>query len=158
MNPFRTVLGALLLLVLCAVILPGVGGFQWLTVISGSMEPAIGTGSAVLIHPCPVDRLQTGDIITCRFGKGKLKVTHRLMRIEPGTGQIITKGDANEQEDPPADPACVLGKVWLAVPHLGYFFLFLRSVQGKLVCTGVLVVCAFFGEHRRHRPGKEQQT
>ena len=135
------ILQVLLAFIVCAVLIPAAAGFQWLTVTSGSMEPAFGAGTAVLIHSCPAARLKEGDIVTCRLTQSGQKVTHRVVRTEKETGRIVTRGDANTQEDPATDPDMILGKVWLAVPGAGYILLYMGSLPRKLALGCLGLVC-----------------
>ena len=135
---------AALILIICMVLALYGAGFRWLAVTSGSMEPAFGPGAAILIRPCDVSRLKEGDIVTCSIGSGDRKVTHRLIRIEEDTGRIVTRGDANTQEDAPADPDTVLGKVCLAVPKAGYAVLFMESMYGKITFCGSCLLLLLF--------------
>ena len=76
-------------------------------VLSGSMEPGIRTGGLVFTDTRRREP-QTGDIITYRLRD--VRITHRVVRRE-GT-VLITKGDANEGEDPlPVEAEQVLGTV-----------------------------------------------
>ncbi len=103
-------------------LLPIPGNYQLLTVLSGSMEPKIKTGSVVAVKPA--DDYKIGDIIN--FGKNeKLKTatTHRIhdIRIEKGNPVYITKGDANNAPDTKeVSPEEINGKVILSVPFAGY--------------------------------------
>ncbi len=85
-----------------------------LSVVSGSMEPAIpvGSGVVVLSQPSYFDN----DIITFKFS-GNL-VTHRI--IFAGN-YFLTKGDANRSIDPETvEKEQIVGKVILHIPYLGY--------------------------------------
>lgn len=103
-------------------VFPITGNFKVLTVLSGSMEPAIGTGSVAVVKP--VDNYKIGDIIT--FGeitKTKTPTTHRIydIRVQEGEPIYITKGDANnapDQREIMGDE--IVGKVLFNVPYAGY--------------------------------------
>lgn len=92
-------------------------------VLSGSMEPAIQTGGLVFTDT----RQKTpeiGDIITYRIKDSQ--VTHRVIRKEKG--KLITKGDANDEEDLVSVNADqVIGKVVFTIPFLGYVAAFIRQ-------------------------------
>jgi signal peptidase I len=89
-------------------LVPGLLGYQRYVIVSGSMEPAIPTGSVVYDEIVPVSELAVGDIITfvppAEYGLTD-PVTHRIVEIEPASGdhagkvQVRTKGDANEAPD-----------------------------------------------------------
>ena len=68
------------------------GSYKLLVVLSGSMEPAIKTGSIVFVKPS--DTYQKGDIITFTDGKAASSVTHRVFEIQNKDGKdiFITKG------------------------------------------------------------------
>jgi signal peptidase len=77
-----------------------VAGYHFYSVLSGSMEPVLHTGSLVLVHPIPVEQLQAGDIITFKSASGGDLVTHRIASVLTGsTPSFVTRGDANGAED-----------------------------------------------------------
>lgn len=107
-------------------------------VMSGSMEPAIPTGSL-----CFVDEqsryIKTGDVIA--FEKGGMKMTHRVAGRRTDGG-YITKGDNNTAEDPaPVYQKDIIGKTIFWIPKLGYGAAFLRSIQGIL--SSLIFLTAF---------------
>lgn len=116
---FFTLIG-IVALVLVLPLLPVPGNYQILTVLSGSMEPAIHTGSVVIIKPS--DNYKIGDVIT--FGKTKkTPITHRISDIKFNKGNPIytTKGDANNASDNnEITKNNVIGKVLFSVPYFGY--------------------------------------
>ncbi|MGI6703795.1 MAG: signal peptidase I [Clostridia bacterium] len=82
---------------------PMIAGHHMYIVLSGSMSPAFDTGSVIFVEPMEPEDIREGDIITYRgLGDSSLLTTHRVMGIE-GSGQaleFITKGDANDVNDP----------------------------------------------------------
>jgi len=123
-------------LVVVASAFPIKGNIQIKVVESGSMEPAIKTGSVALIKPAASYKI--GDIITFegnfKNAKGqKVPTTHRIieMRVERGNPVYITKGDANEEQDTrEATHSQVIGKVYLTIPYLGYAIETARTTYG----------------------------
>ena len=115
---FLTVI-ALLLIVS---VFPIPGNYKVMTVLSGSMEPAIKMGSIVVVKP--VDDYKIGDIITFGpYSKKKPPTTHRIYDIEVVEGKpvYITKGDANNAPDNrKITKKDIVGKVLFDVPYLGY--------------------------------------
>lgn len=95
---------------------------------SGSMEPAISTGSLVVVKP--VERYAVGDVIT--FGldtKTAVPTTHRIIEIRGS--EFIVKGDANEEADQgPVQRSEVIGKVIFSLPYAGYVLDFARQPLG----------------------------
>lgn len=119
-------------------VFPIKGNYQIKIVQSGSMEPAIKTGSIVFIKP--VSSYKIGDIITFegnfKNAKGQeVLTTHRIveMRVERGNPIYITKGDANEDADTrEVQQSQVVGKVYLVIPYLGYAIETARTTYGFL--------------------------
>ena len=99
-----SVLGTLLLIIIVTVYLPitvpRAFGYEIYTVISGSMEPAIPTGSLVYVKYIQPEEIQTEDVIAF-YGTdadGSI-VTHRVVSNSAAMGNFITKGDANSDND-----------------------------------------------------------
>ena len=102
------------------------GGLRPLTVMSGSMEPEIKTGSVAVISKKITDfkDIGKGDVIT--FDIGDSLVTHRVAEITEGG--IITKGDANNSEDSwIVTDANYYGKELFSVPYIGFLIVFIRQ-------------------------------
>jgi signal peptidase len=111
--------------------------YQALVVLSGSMEPAIPTGSLVVYRKADASQIKRGDVIV--FSKPSdptERVTHRVYSIGSGpTGRYFTtKGDANGVPDNWRIPA--VGGGWVAVQHLpgiGYGLGYLQSGTARLL-------------------------
>ena len=146
-NPVAAIcsaLGTLLLIILVAVCLPltvpKVLGYQMYTVLSGSMEPAIPTGSLVYIQGMEPQNVVDGDVIALYGGHdSNAIITHRVVKNRVVMGEFITKGDANEKEDMnPIPYSNFLGRVELSVPVVGELAQVLTSTKGKIV-AGTLI-------------------
>lgn len=98
-----------------------------IAVATGSMEPTISVGDAVIVSSCDTNDLNVGDIIS--YSSGGEIVIHRIVRKNETDGVcFITKGDANNSEDiSPVSAEQVLGKVVAVIPKLGYPSLLLRK-------------------------------
>lgn len=124
---------------------PGlVGSDHALVVQSGSMEPAIGTGSMVFVAEIPPERVREGDVITYADDSGNL-VTHRVAEKHAASESLrfVTKGDANENRD--AEPVYrgdYVGQVQFNVPLMGYVVAFGQTPAGW--ATMVLVPTILF--------------
>lgn len=136
------VLVALLLIVS---VLPVTGNYKVMTVISGSMEPAIKMGSVVAVKPS--EDYKIGEIIT--FGpvsKTKASTTHRIFDIKVAGGQpvYITKGDANNAPDTrEVQKKDIIGKVLFSVPYVGYAVDFAKKPTGFaliVIVPAVLII------------------
>lgn len=97
--------------------------YQVLPVLTGSMEPAIPTGSVAVMIPVRAEELAVGDVITFHHPNDpRSYVTHRIAAIEDdaGTRTLVTKGDANALPD--AWRVVASGGGWryaFAIPQVG---------------------------------------
>jgi signal peptidase len=108
--------------------------FGWRTevVISGSMEPAISTGSVVIVRPVIPDTLRKGDVIMYYSPDKSSLTTHRVFNVdsEPSL-RFITKGDANNNSDViPVTPGQIVGIVAFTIPYLGLLAQFIKTPLG----------------------------
>ena len=127
---------------------PQVFGYQLKTVLSGSMEPGIKTGSIILVKPGgDMEKLNKGDVITF-INEDRVIVTHRILEVIKSGEQVSyrTKGDNNKT----ADPNSVLSNNILAkytgftIPYVGYIADFAKSKAGNalfLILPGILLIC-----------------
>lgn len=122
-------------------------GFRTNIVLSGSMEPAIGTGSVIITRPVAPDHIQMGDIIIFSSGSGRFLTTHRVIGIERTPElRFITKGDANQDKDPAPIPSDqVLGKLLVVIPSLGFLISYIRNPLGLVLLIGIpaVIILAF---------------
>jgi signal peptidase len=130
-----------------------VGAEQSYVVLSGSMEPAIPTGSAVIVERASPDAIERGDVITFEGGSSELTTTHRVVEVRTVDGErrFRTKGDNNEDVDPrPVPEEAVVGRVMelsvpgvgsalFVIPFIGYVVQFAKTTVG----FGLLVVLPF---------------
>lgn len=136
-----TVLVVVLLLTVFVVIYSKASGdepsffnYQMKTVLSGSMEPDIQTGSVIFIEiDIDTGRLGEGDIVTYRVDDHVL-VTHRIVEVLDGGEAFVTKGDANQGSDvEPVLAENIVGEyTGKTIPYLGYAVNFVNSKQGAL--------------------------
>ena len=111
--------------------------FGWRTevVISGSMEPAIRTGSIVIARPTLPEAIRTGDVIMFFSPDRKSLTTHRVVGVESDSGlRFITRGDANKNADMNAvEPGQVVGTVVHTIPYIGHLVHFIKTPLGFIV-------------------------
>lgn len=92
-------------------------GYRCFYLVSGSMEPTIPTGAAVILHKEESGLYDEGDIITFESHDTSIygfPNTHRIVSVihENGSVRYITKGDANNVADElPVYPEQIYGKV-----------------------------------------------
>lgn len=139
------VLGALALL-LAAMVAMMLGGFRFLIVRSGSMEPAIGTGDVVVVKAVRPGEVAVGQVVTFRDAtRADHLVTHRVVSVERADGRydFVTRGDANTAEERWSVSAeGSIGVVRAAIPMVGYPLNWLGSAAVRvwlLVGGSVLV-------------------
>lgn len=120
-----------------------------MTVLSGSMEPSIHTGSIVAIKPLQDPKnLKVGDVATYKsLEKQDMLITHRIKGIKGSGSQLeyIFKGDANDATDPKPVPATnVVGQYAdVTVPYVGYMLTFSKSKTGivlLLIVPGISLI------------------
>lgn len=124
-------------------------GFQSFTVMSGSMTPAITTGS--IVYTQKADSIDKGDVIT--FERKNINVTHRVVDITDKNGKSVSslvsplpgaplpqeifykvKGDANNEPDADLVPQNkVIGKTFINIPAIGRWTSFLKTIPGLLI-------------------------
>ncbi|NOQ68039.1 signal peptidase I [Patescibacteria group bacterium] len=136
---FTVVVFAVVLLIVVSV-LPIPGNYKLLIVQSGSMEPAIKTGSVVAVKP--VENYKANDVITFEDGGKSKTTTHRIVDTEVVSGKVfyITKGDANNAEDSSKVPEDkIVGKVLTSVPYVGYILAMAKEPAGFVLL--VIIPC-----------------
>ncbi|MFO6597658.1 signal peptidase I SipW [Bacillus cereus] len=103
---------------------PTVMGYQFKSVLSGSMEPTFLTGSIIAIEPNKDgSKYQKGDVITFKEKDQKI-ITHRIIGVKDTNGKVMyeTKGDNNNGPDlEPVLAENVVGKYAdITVPYVHY--------------------------------------
>jgi signal peptidase I len=139
------------LLILSRYSLPGLN-FDVLVVETGSMEPAIKTGSIVFVSP--VDLYTEEDIITFQRSASKLgaPITHRIVGVEVVSGEYVytTKGDANDFSDTARVlQKEVLGKVRFHMPYIGWVLGAAKTQLGFIILVIIPALLVVFDEVRR---------
>lgn len=133
------IFGTLILLCVIAFCLPMTiarfKGHLVYNVVSGSMEPAIPVGSVIFVEPVEPETIQEGDVIAFR-SRGNI-ISHRVVSNYVVSGEFITKGDANQEEDMnPVKYGELVGKVFLHYPVIGHILFLYTSNVGKIYMLG----------------------
>ena len=102
-----------------------IGGYRMFTVATGSMVPQYEVGDILISKEIEPSEIKVGDDIVYRGKEGSFKdkvVTHRVISIEQENGEykIITKGIANQEQDPEITDEQVYGKVVYKVQTLSF--------------------------------------
>lgn len=106
------------------------GGYSIYTVVSGSMEPEYKIGDMLLVRDIDCKNISVNDNIVYIGNESNLTgkiITHKVIRKSEKDGVVhfVTKGTANQIEDPEITENQVLGKV--------QFKFVLLSLIGRLV-------------------------
>ncbi|MBM7520167.1 signal peptidase I [Nocardioides nitrophenolicus] len=154
-----------------AVVVPRLAGATPYTVLTGSMRPTYPPGTLVVVKPVDVADLRAGDVITYQRESGEAAVvTHRVVSVGSrlnGDLVLTTQGDANGVADPPVRPIQVRGRLWYAIPYLGYVNSALSGRQREvavLAVSGALIGYAAFmfagalRDRRRSARGAHRST
>jgi signal peptidase I len=127
-----------------ATVVPSLLGMKALTVISGSMVPALEVGSLVLDERiAPLDA-RPGDIVSFPDPtRGGMLVTHRVRRVraEGPTAFFVTKGDANNATERWSVPTRgEIGRVVYHVPKVGYARAFITGRNARFAILGAVLL------------------
>ena len=139
------VLGVVLAALVVILVLPRITQGAAMTVLTGSMEPTIPTGSVVMVRPVDPGTLEVGDIATYQKKEAEdTYITHRITDVDTSGRQtrFIFKGDANRGPDlRPVPASAIRGEVWFHVPYLGS----IRNVAAGPAGLGLLAMLLLAG-------------
>lgn len=111
---------------------PRVLGYEVYDVVSGSMEPEIPMDSVCYVKPIVPEQLAEGDVVAF-FKGGTDVVVHRVVYNKTSLGELVTKGDNNNVEDPdPVPYRAVIGRVEMHLPLVGGFMALYATAVGKV--------------------------
>ncbi|WP_216699566.1 hypothetical protein [Arthrobacter sp. PAMC 25486] len=133
-------------------------GLKPLIFASGSMAPALPTGSLALAVPVAAAEVSPGEVVSVVASDGT-RITHRVVSTDPAAG-LVLKGDANAVADLLPYTGVTVDRVLFSLPGLGYVVSWLAApwivVLGALLCA-YLIYAAFFrpgpGATRKPRAG-----
>lgn len=149
------IIGGILILLFGGILiltgLPRAFGVEPMIVKSGSMEPAIATGSLTYINRrFPVERIQVGDIIAYQTGNG-VEIMHRVVAIDRQAYSMRTKGDANDSNDlGVVSFDDYTGKEFLSIPYAGYIISGLHTPAAWI--GGILIAVMLWVLYMIDRP------
>lgn len=117
-----------------------IGGFQFISVLTGSMQPEIEPGSLILVKKVTdPEKLKVNDVITFKSPRNeKQLITHRIVEVKKMDSKIlfITKGDANLTADvEEVESTNVFGKYYqdFTIPYGGYILQLTKTKMGYIV-------------------------
>jgi signal peptidase I len=168
----RALLALGLIFLLTIAVLPRLGLYRPVTVLSGSMRPTFSPGDMVIDTPEPVSSVSVRQVISYQVPTGIHQVeTHRIVKILQGGAHPVvqTQGDANNWSDP---WTAKLGgntawRMRAVIPSLGYVVNWLRSSTLQKVAIflapamlALLFLIEIWGSQTPHErsPGTQART
>lgn len=153
-------------LIFVMILLPKLGGATAYTVLTGSMRPSYPPGDLLVVRDVPMEEISIGDVVTYQLESGKPEVvTHRIVGVSAtlnGERQFTLRGDANNVDDDPVIEAQVRGKLWYAIPKLGFVnsafngqqrsWMTLVAVTGLLTYSGIMFIGAWRDRRKKPKP------
>lgn len=125
---------------------PTLFGYQFKTVLSGSMEPTFKTGSIIAVKTeGDTTKFKEKDIITFQEEDGRL-ITHRIVEVNKNKEHTIyrTKGDNNASVDssPVHSENVVAEYMGVTIPYVGYIVHLSQSKNGAflLLIPGIFLL------------------
>ena len=125
--------------------IPDFFGYKTFVIVSGSMEPTIMTGDAILVKEVPQDEIKINDIIS--FTQGETNITHRIVEIteENGIKRYHTKGDNNNTEDKQKTTyKQIEGKYQFKINQFGIVTEILKSKVTLLILITMMIVIHYY--------------
>jgi signal peptidase len=126
-----------------------IGGFRVFTIVTGSMEPELTVGDVILVQETSFEKLKLKDVVTYESkgqGTDGMIITHRIIDLDSASKKIITKGDANDVEDPSIDDSQVYGKVIYKFTAISLLTKLVRNKYGFYFLIFVPLVLVIFLE------------
>lgn len=155
----KNILFALAIIILILAVVGAVMKVKPVIVLSGSMEPVMGTGSLAFINQRDTD-IEEGDIIA--FNNKDMWIAHRVVGITDEG--YITKGDNNETVDlGVVIPQQVQGTVFFWIPKAGHWLRSMTSTTGIIIVSTICVSLLLLGmlvrkeEQADENDGREDQ-
>ena len=116
---------SLIVFSLLILVLHFVFGFQYVVILTDSMEPHIHPGDLVITKPVDPNDIHLGDVVLFRvtIGNSTYRILHRIIYQgidEEGRIYYFTKGDNRDSRDPwVVYPDQIIGKAVLVIPKVG---------------------------------------
>lgn len=126
---------------------PSVMGHKFYTVLTGSMSPTIEPGDLVIVKETPANEIKEGDIITFASSQSDNITTHRVKQvIKEDEIKFVTKGDANNVEDPnPVSEQLLVGRVVKHIGGLGSKMQYMQKNLNKIIIAIIVIAVGLTG-------------
>ena len=128
---------------------------------SNSMQPSFSAGSLLFVKNMPAQDISEGDVITFKRSNDSIPVTHRVIQRTGSDNELsfITKGDANNTQDPlPVPENIIIGKVVFVIPYLGYILGFTTTRLGFMLILIVPGLILLLSQIHQLLPKKSGQA
>lgn len=126
---------------------PSVMGHKFYTVLTGSMSPTIEPGDLVIVKETPANEIKEGDIITFASSQSDNITTHRVKQvIKEDEIKFVTKGDANNVEDPNlVSEQLLVGRVVKHIGGLGSKMQYMQKNLNKIIIAIIVIAVGLTG-------------
>lgn len=110
------------------------GGYRIFSVATGSMIPVYEVGDILVSEEIQAEDIKVGDDIVYKGEKGSFKdkvITHRVIsseKQEDGNYKIITRGVANNEQDPEINQTQVYGKIIYKIKILSFIGRIVKNI------------------------------
>lgn len=136
-------------------------GIKTYAVLSGSMEPAILTGSLAYVDTgIGCEEIAEGDVIAFDIGDDKI-VTHRVVENDESGQIMITKGDANTNIDlAPVAYTDFIGETVFSIPYLGFLLMAFKSYWAWILWAVVflnVILCLISWLSSQNQPSAQEE-
>lgn len=142
---FCSCLLGLSVLVLLALAVVRLAGYETVTTRTAAMAPEIGAGTFLVTEHTDPHSLQPGDVV-CYIHSDDTVVTSRVMSVvpdkqDPSVLRFRTRGDANTADDRYlVHENNVIGKPVLQIPVLGHVVNFVSTAPGIYIAIGAAIL------------------
>lgn len=148
------------IIIAAAMVVLNLSGFSMLNVETGSMQPELPVNTLVFVQRVEPSEIKKGDVITFVMNEQGTLATHRVQRVDDVSHTFITRGDANNTDDPPVIWENVVGKVQFHIPGIGRFFEVVTSSENKpvvIIIIAILVIGMFVFDYAVKIIGKNKR-
>ncbi len=171
----RAILSVLLVILLAIVLTQrltnnknAVLGFRIFTVVTESMVPQFEVGDAIFTKQIQPSEIKVGDDVTYIGTEGSFKdkiVTHKVIKAEKneeGKYIFVTKGIANEKEDPEINETQIYGKVLYKIRSISYINRVIGNLYGMyfaiFIPLGIIMFIEYAGYKKDLKDELEEEN
>ena len=134
--------------------------FRLVSVVSGSMEPTIPTGSLCIVNiRRPSEAVEVGDVIVYVRKSDGLRIIHRVVSVTDAG--LVTQGDANRIDDGLSTTAeNYFGTSLVHIPGVGKIAMKARTPAGLAIIGAALVAVVIWtaaGDKKQKQSEQEEQ-